>query len=88
MKRATITAALLALPFTGCVKKALVEPVEDHYVQTRVIAESCKADGYGNGKCTEDDLQAMVDQACLIDAILDGKGSDACGIEEEQADGE
>lgn len=81
MKRATyitLVAALLAP--SGCVKRALVTPAEDHYVQTQVVADSCKADGFGQGRCTEDDLQAMVDQACLIDAILKGKGAESCSV--------
>ena len=73
-----VFAGLLALP-TGCVKRALVTPAEDHKIQTRVIAEACEAEGYGFGRCTAEDLQAMVDQACLIDAVLKGEDPETCG---------
>lgn len=91
MKRATIIlAASLLLPLGGCLKKSLRAPVEDHRVQTQLVAESCERDGYGAGKCTKADLEAMRDQACLIDAIVKGQGRDAasCGVEEGAADGE
>lgn len=78
MTRVTIAALLLTLP-SGCVKGALVTPAEDHHVQTRVVVDSCKADGYGAGQCTQEDLEAMADQACLIYAIVKGEGSEVCG---------
>ena len=83
MKLATLTVMLLAVvTSTGCVRGALATPAEDHYVQTSVVADACRSQGYGSGRCTEADLQAMVDQACLIDAVLKRKGAESCGVEE------
>lgn len=67
MARALLLALLLA---GGCMTKMLRVPVEDHYVQTQTIATSCKVDGWGVGKCTQDDLDAMAEQARCIDAIV------------------
>jgi len=77
MRRASLVLlAVLLLPLGGCLKKTLRHPAEDHHVQTKAVAASCEADGYGNGKCTQDDLDAMAKQAECIDAIVKGEDCD------------
>ena len=68
MKRASLIAIALAL--TGCLKAHLKTPAEDHAVQTTLVAESCAKDGYGSGKCTQEDLDDMAEQAVCIDAVV------------------
>ncbi len=65
----------LALPLAGCLAGKLRGPVEDHYVQTRVISDTCAAGGYAVN-CPADlleDLEAMKAQACALDAITRGE---------------
>jgi len=68
---------IVPLALCGCLAAQLKGPVEDHRIQAQVIAESCAADGYGSGKCTQADLDAMADQAKLLDDIVKGKDPDA-----------
>ena len=68
---------IIALACGGCLAKQLRAPVEDHYVQTRTIAERCKAT-----ECEPDlqeDLDAMAEQACALDAIVKGEDAKGCG---------
>lgn len=73
MRRTVLAVAVLALPLAGCLKKQLRHPAEDHHVQAKAVAASCAADGYGSGKCTQDDLDAMAKQAECLDAIVKGE---------------
>ncbi len=73
---ARITAVIILIVSTGCLTKALRVPVEDHFVQTWAIAERCKAQ-----ECDADiqeDLDAMAQQACLLDAIVKGDDGKGC----------
>lgn len=77
MRRALpiLIAGLVFAP--GCLKKQLRVPAEDHYVQTATILMRCQKDPV----CDEDrkeDLAAMAEQACLIDAIVKGDGPERC----------
>ena len=73
----------LLLLVTGCLPKHLLA---EHHVQTIVIAESCEKDGYGDGKCKKEDLESMVEQACLIEAARKWKGGKECMREEGEPD--
>lgn len=79
-RTALILIVLAGVP--GCLKAQLRTPAEDHAVQAQLIAESCarKGYGYGYGKCTQEDIEAMADQAKCIDAIVKGE---TCGKESE-----
>lgn len=76
---------LFAFLMSGCLAAQLKAPVEDHRIQTQVIAESCAKDGYGSARCTQDDLDAMAEQARLLDAIVKGKDPDK-GSEETEGE--
>jgi len=72
----TILIAALAALSCGCLAKRLQIPAEDHYVQTRVIAEKCRTQGYDDSPCSgqlQEDLDAMVKGAQAIDAVAKGK---------------
>lgn len=78
MKQIALIATVLAL--SGCMTKQLMVPAEDHYVQTKVIAEKCRGDGYPDAPCSkelQEDLDAMVKGAEAIDAIAKGKAPKA-----------
>lgn len=68
---------LASLPMlSGCLKAQLRAPVEDHRVQTSTIAELCKTDGYAESPCSQnlqEDLDAMAEQAELLDKIIKGQ---------------
>jgi hypothetical protein len=78
MKITTIIGLLILLP--ACMPKHLLR---DHQIQTAVVAASCKDVGYGNGKCTIDDLEQMATQACLIYAAREFRDGQECLPEEE-----
>jgi hypothetical protein len=83
MRNATLVLLALALA-PGCLAKQLRSPAEDHYVQTRHIAESCAKGSYGT--CTpelKEDLEAMAKQACLLNAIAQGTDGTECKGEEQ-----
>lgn len=63
-------ACIVILLSSGCLSKTLRIPVEDHAVQSTVIAKDCEAAGFGNGKCTQEDIDAMAEQARLLDDIV------------------
>ena len=65
-----IAALCLLYTLSGCTR-ALRGPVEDHAVQAAVIAHECRNTGIlGEGKCTQEDLDAMAEQAKLISDIV------------------
>jgi hypothetical protein len=70
----TIAAALLV---SGCLAKQLKHPAEDHYVQTKAIADNCRDDGgYAESPCSpelQEDLDAMAQQAHCVHAISKGE---------------
>jgi hypothetical protein len=69
--------ALLASP--GCIAGALAGPASDHHVQTMHIARACAAGTYGPcSKELQEDLAAMQEHACLIDAIASKQGAEVC----------
>lgn len=70
MKTIAITLSLLT---SGCLVRNLRTPAEDHAVQASAVAQSCEADGYGEGKCTQADLDAMAQQARCVNAAIRGK---------------
>lgn len=70
MKTIAITLSLLT---SGCLVRNLRTPAEDHAVQASAVAQSCEADGYGEGKCTQEDLDLQAAQARCIMAITQGK---------------
>ena len=74
--RTITTILVLALPLAGCLKQQLQHPAEDHYVQAKTIADACAADT----ACEDfaEDLAAMAEQACLIDAIVRGIDGATC----------
>ena len=73
-----VAVAFLAVSMLGgCLSKTLRVPVEDHYVQAAVIAADCEKHGFGNEKCTQEDLDAMAQQAKCIDAIVKKQRCDA-----------
>lgn len=74
MKR--IIVATIVLACSGCLAKKLQTPVEDHYIQTQAIAERCKADC--DPAELQEDLDAMAEQACLLDAIVKGNDGAQC----------
>jgi len=67
--------ALVVLP--GCLQAQLRAPVEDHRVQTATIAEMCRThEGYPDSPCgaaLQEDLDAMAEQAKLLDKIVKGE---------------
>jgi hypothetical protein len=62
----------LPLVVCGCAS-SLRKPASDHAVVTRVVVESCKAAGVGEGKCTIEDLEAVAMQAECLAAALEGE---------------
>lgn len=78
MRNATIIkhALLAAVACAGCLAVKLRQPVEDHRVQLETIAGRCAAEGGGPELCS--DVAAMAEQACLLDAIVDGVDGAAC----------
>ena len=72
----SICAISLLLLLPACLSTTLRQPAADHYLQASAIADSCEADGYGRGKCTQEDLDAMAKQAECILALTEGR---ACG---------
>lgn len=80
VQRVGAVALLLLLP--GCLTRVLRGPAADHYVQAATIATSCEADGYGVGKCTAEDLEAMAEQARCLAAIAKRKRCEAREPEE------
>ena len=69
---------------SGCLAKQLRTPAEDHYVQTKHIADSCAKGAYGT--CTpelKEDLEAMAEQACLLNAITRGTDGAECKGEDQ-----
>lgn len=78
MRNATFILLVLAIA-PSCLAKQLRSPAEDHYVQTRHIADSCSKGAYGT--CTpelKEDLEAMAKQACLLHAIAQGTDGSEC----------
>ena len=78
--RVSLAALLLALPTAGCLKTELRAPVQDHRVQTSTIAELCRSEGYRESPCSADlqkDLDAMAEQAKLLDKIIKGEKPEA-----------
>jgi hypothetical protein len=67
--------ALAPLLSTGCLAAKLKGPAEDHYIQTRAIADRC-IDQADEDQCA--DLVAMCDQAEAISAITRGKEAVGC----------
>ncbi len=63
---------------TGCMARDLRVPATDHYIQMTTIATACEREGYGSGKCTDEDLEAMATQACLIAAIARREDVEGC----------
>lgn len=66
----------MAMACGGCLTTKLRTPVEDHYVQTKTIAERCKTTGYPEAPCSkelQEDLDAMAKQAELLDNIVKGQ---------------
>jgi hypothetical protein len=64
----------------GCLAAQLHGPAQDHHVQTRIIEERCKAGEYDY--CAPElieDLEAMREQACLIEAITRRESGEECG---------
>jgi len=79
-KRAAILLALSPI-LSGCLASRLASPAQDHAVQTAAILVACKTGGYGE-PCHPDlveDLEAMSEQACLIEAVTLGEGPETCG---------
>lgn len=68
MRTPTI-AVLIALFLPACLSRSLRGPAEDHYVLTAVVAQDCRENGFGQGKCTQEDFDALAKQARCIDAI-------------------
>lgn len=67
--------ALAPLLLAGCLAAKLKGPAEDHYIQTRAIADRCVGQA-DEEQCV--DLVAMCDQAEAIAAITRGKEATGC----------
>ena len=71
--RTTLITIATALLVSGCLAKQLKHPAEDHYVQTKAIADNCReGGGYAEAPCSGDlqeDLDAMQQQARCIYTI-------------------
>lgn len=68
---------LIVALFPACIAGSqFTGAASDHAIQTRAVAESCKSEGYGYGKCTAEDLEAMALQAECILAIVESRN---CG---------
>lgn len=77
MKLFKIPMILIVALFPACIAGSeFTGAASDHAIQTRVVAESCKSEGYGAGKCTAEDLEAMALQAECILAIAEKR---VCG---------
>jgi hypothetical protein len=78
MHRFSLVVVLAFAP--GCLARQLRSPAENHHVQAQHIARSCAAGGYGMTCPPElvEDLDAMAEQACLLDAIAKGADGAAC----------
>jgi len=78
--------ALAALPFAGCLAAKLEPPAEDHYLQTRAIAERCDG-AYYDRPCSpalREDLEAMCDQAEAIHALAQGRDATSCRKDDDR----
>lgn len=72
--RRTIPICVFLLAFLpGCLARVMRGPALDHAVQVQAVAQSCEADGYGEGKCTQEDLEMMEAQAMCIMLITKGQ---------------
>ena len=72
--------ALASLAFAGCLAAKLEPPAEDHYLQTRAIAERCDG-AYYDRPCSpelREDLKALCDQAEAIHALAQGRDPGQC----------
>ena len=67
MKHVPIT-VLAALVLSGCLAKSIAVPVEDHYVQTKTVADRCRKDGCD--EVLQEDLDETATQACLLEAAV------------------
>lgn len=73
MRRITHICVFLLVFLPGCLVRNLRTPALDHAVQVQAVAQSCEADGYGEGKCTQEDLEMMEAQAMCIMLITKGQ---------------
>ncbi|MCK5652648.1 MAG: hypothetical protein KAJ42_14765 [Gemmatimonadetes bacterium] len=75
MRRSALVVVLLvAVAAPGCLKRQLRYPVEDHRVLTSTIAQKHERGDYaGDPKALQDDLDAMAEQARLLDSIVKGE---------------
>lgn len=90
MRRSIQIALLLAVVAApGCLKKQLRHPVEDHRVLTSAIAEKHERGDYaGKSEELQEDLDAMAEQAKLLDAIIKGEKPTPAPAEDDQGDGQ
>lgn len=72
--------ALAPLLAVGCLAGKLEGPAEDHYLQTRAVADRCAAEDC-SPQLTED-VTAMCDQAEAILALAEGREPTQCHPEE------
>jgi hypothetical protein len=80
MRHVPIVALALLIP--GCLAGQLRAPAQDHHVQTQIIVEQCESGTYQCSPELLEDLQAMRDQACLIEAITAKRNGSECSPEE------
>jgi hypothetical protein len=75
MLRTCVALAIVTAITGGCLQGSLRVPVEDHRIQTATIAEMCRSGGYGEAcpDTLQADLDAMAEQAELLDAIVKSK---------------